>query len=153
MLYHLIQLIAVDTKTTVSSILWLLMGSQMCDTMQDVGSDIQEFNKRINMHLVTLRARRIEVPIIVTALFEAYQSCEDSTFVSYIGCKEEQHKDNTICWMKKNDVAKMRQAGTAPATGTTVYCPSSLWCTVIYKRCSAVDTTNTLLRANVRLVL
>jgi len=27
----------------------------------------------------------------------------------------------------------MRQAGTAPATGTTIYCPTSLWCTVIYK--------------------
>jgi len=47
----------------------------------------------------------------------------------------------------------MRQAGTAPATGTTIYCPSSLWCTVIYKCCSAMDTTNTLLQANVRLVL
>ena len=58
-----------------------------------------------------------------------------------------------FCWMKKNDVAKMRQAGTAPATGTTVYCPISLWCAVTYKRCSAVDTTNTLLRANVHLAL
>jgi len=49
----------------------------------------------------------------------------------------------------------MRQAGTAPATGTTICCPPSLlvWCTVIYKRCSAMDTTNTLLQANVRLVL
>jgi len=36
------------------------------------------------------------------------------------------------CW-KKNDVAKMRQAGTAPATGTTIYCLTSLWCNVIYK--------------------
>jgi len=57
------------------------------------------------------------------------------------------------CWIKKNDVAKMRQAGTAPATGTTIYCTTSLWCTVIYKPCSAMDTTNTLLQANVRLVL
>jgi len=47
------------------------------------------------------------------------------------------------CWMKKNDVAKMRQAGTAPATGRTIYCPLSLWCTVIYKLCSVMDTTNT----------
>jgi len=57
------------------------------------------------------------------------------------------------CWMKKNDVAKMRQAGTAPATGTTIYCPTSLWSTVIYKPCSVMDTTNTLLLANVHLVL
>jgi len=46
------------------------------------------------------------------------------------------------CWMKKNDVAKMRQAGTAPATGTTIYCPTSLWCTVIYKLL-ALCTANT----------
>ena len=96
MLCHLTQLIAVDTKTTVSSILRLLTGSQMCDTMQDVGSDTKEFNKRINTHLVALRARRAEVPNIIPALFEACQSCEDSTFVSCIGRKEEQCEDNTI---------------------------------------------------------
>jgi len=55
--------------------------------------------------------------------------------------------------MKKNDVAKMRQAGTAPATGTTICCPTSPWCAVTHKHCSVMDTTNTLLRANVRLVL
>jgi len=42
------------------------------------------------------------------------------------------------CWMKKNDLAKMRQAGTAPATGTTICCLTSLWCAVIHKRCSAM---------------
>jgi len=49
-------------------------------------------------------------------------------------------------------VAKMRQAGTAPATGTTIYCLSSLWCIVIYKLL-ALCAANTLLRANVRLLL
>jgi len=58
----------------------------------------------------------------------------------------------TNCWMKKNDVAKMRQAGTAPAAGTTIYCPTSLWCAVTYKLL-ALCTANTLLQANVRLVL
>ena len=46
------------------------------------------------------------------------------------------------CWKKKNDVAKMRQAGTAPATGATIYCLSSLWCIVTHKRCSVMDATN-----------
>jgi len=46
----------------------------------------------------------------------------------------------------------MRQAGTAPATGATIYCPISLWCAVIYKLL-ALCTANTLLRVNVRLVL
>jgi len=42
------------------------------------------------------------------------------------------------CWIKKNDVAKMRWAGTASATSMTVCCLSSLWCTVTCKRCGAV---------------
>jgi len=53
-------------------------------------------------------------------------------FCYHYHCAEE-HCVISPCWMKKNDVAKMRQAGTAPATGTTIYCPTSLWCTVIYK--------------------
>jgi len=57
-----------------------------------------------------------------------------------------------VCW-KKNDVAKMRQAGTAPAAGRTICCLAGLWCAVMCKHCSAVNTTNTLLRANVCLVL
>jgi len=69
------------------------------------------------------------------------------------GWSEALRLEASSCWKKKNDVAKMRQADTAPATGTTIYCLTSLWCTVIYKRCSVMDTTNTLLRANVRLVL
>jgi len=36
----------------------------------------------------------------------------------------------------------VRQAGTAPATGATIYCLSSLWCIVTYKHCSVMDTAN-----------
>jgi len=57
-----------------------------------------------------------------------------------------------FCWKKKNDVAKMRQAGTAPATGATICCLSSLLCIVTYKLL-ALCTANTLLRANVCLAL
>jgi len=65
----------------------------------------------------------------------------------YYYCAEE-HCVISPCWMKKNDVPKMRQAGTAPATGTTIYCPTSLWCTVIYKPCSVMDTTNSAMPIN-----
>jgi len=78
--------------------------------------------------------------------------CPPSIAFCYYYCAEE-YCVISPCWKKKNDVAKMRQAGTAPATGTTIYCLSSLWCTVIYKLLALLCTANTLLRANVRLVL
>jgi len=40
------------------------------------------------------------------------------------------------CWMNKNDVAKMRQAGTAPATGKTI---DRLF-NVTYVLCSVLPT-------------
>jgi len=79
--------------------------------------------------------------------------CSCCSFGTGDGSSLREGAKDRLCWKKRNDVAKMRQAGTAPATGTTIYCLTSLWCIVIYKRCSAMDTTNTLLRANVRLVL
>ncbi len=38
-------------------------------------------------------------------------------------CSVDQAK---CCWKEKNDVAKLRQAGTAPTTGATIYCLTSL---------------------------
>jgi len=59
-------------------------------------------------------------------------------------CCAEEHCVISPCWKKKNDVAKMRQAGTAPATSTTIHCPTSLWCAVMCEPCSVMDATNTI---------
>jgi len=107
MLHSLICTVAVDTKSTISSILRMLTGPVMCDTMQEVDSNVQRFNKKINVHLVALRARRAEVPNIVPALFEACQSCDDTTFVDYMGRKEEQHEDNAITSFTNVDLMKI----------------------------------------------
>ena len=64
------------------------------------------------------------------------------TFCYHCFCFAEECCVISPCWKKKNGVAKMRQAGTAPATGATVHCLTSLWCTVTHKRCSVMDTTN-----------
>jgi len=75
-------------------------------------------------HTSSIRTYSLQVLLFATA------ACRGSTVSSHhVG-------------RKKNDVAKMRQAGTAPATGTTIYCLSSLWCYVIYKRCSVLLPTH-----------
>jgi len=104
MMYELIKLVAVNTKATVSGILRMLTGPVMCDTMQEVDSDIKQFNKKIHMLMVALRARRSEVPNIVPALFEAYQTCEDSAFCRYISRKEEEYEDNSIATLENNEL-------------------------------------------------
>lgn len=96
LLYQLINMVSVDTRATVSSIMKQLTGPGLSAIMESVKSDIKAFNKKVNMLMVALRARRREVPDCVPALFEAYQSCADSTFVAYIGRKEEMYEDNTI---------------------------------------------------------
>jgi len=63
-----------------------------------------------------------------------------------LNCADKQFLlDEEERWTKKNDVAKMRQAGTAPATDATVHCPTGLWCAVTCKHCSDVDDANALL--------
>jgi hypothetical protein len=107
MLYQLIMLVSVDTRATVATLLKQLTGSGMSIIMEEVKSDIHEFNKKVNMKMIALRARRREVPDCVPALFEAYQVCEDSTFTKYIGRKEEEYEDKTIATMSNKSLMEM----------------------------------------------
>ena len=96
MLYELINMVATETRATVSSIVKTLTGSGLTQLMEKSKSDIKEFNNQVNMLIVALRARRREIPDIVPYLFEAYQACEDTTFVAYMTRKEEQYEDRTL---------------------------------------------------------
>jgi len=51
------------------------------------------------------------------------------------------------CWVKKNDVAKMRQVGPAPATSATAQCRFSMWCSVTRKRC-IINSKISIIRVN-----
>jgi hypothetical protein len=75
--------------------------------MEQKGSDIKEFNNSVNLLLSGLRARNHSVPDIVTNLFEAYKSCEDSRFVEYMVRKEEAYEDNTITDLNAQKLMKM----------------------------------------------
>jgi len=50
--------------------------------------------------------------------------------------------EEALCYLtmldEQNEVAKMRQASAAPATGKTIDCLFSLWCNVTYKLYCAV---------------
>ena len=96
MLYELINMVATETRATVSSIVKTLTGSGLTQLMENSKSDIKDFNNQVNMLIVALRARRREIPDIVPYLFEAYQACEDTTFVAYMTRKEEQYEDRTL---------------------------------------------------------
>jgi hypothetical protein len=107
MLFQLITLVSVDTRATVSTLLKQLTGAGLSIVMEDVKSDIHMFNKRVSMMMIALRARRREVPDCVPALFEAYQSCEDSTFTKYIARKEEEYEDKTITTLDNKELMEM----------------------------------------------
>ena len=107
MLYELIDMVSVETKATISSIIKTLTGAGLSDLMAKCESDIKVFNNKVNMLMVALRARRREVPDIVPYLFEAYQSCDDTKFTEYMARKEEQYEDNTIDDVTNLTVMKM----------------------------------------------
>ena len=96
MLYQLAMLVAVETRATVSSLLKQLSGPALMDLMGECDSDIKEFNKRVNVAIVALRARRATVPDLLPPLFEAYRSCEDASFADYFKRKEEQYEDRSL---------------------------------------------------------
>ena len=104
MLYKLIDMVAVETRATVHSIMKTLTGAGLSQIMTEVKSDIKEFNNKVNMLMVALRARRREVPDLTPHLFEAYLNCEDQTFVSYMADHEAQFEDGRIATMTNNEL-------------------------------------------------
>ena len=96
MLFKLIDMVAVETKATINSISKTLTGAGMAQIMVEVKSNIKEFNNKVNMLMVALRARRKQVPDITPHLFEAYQTCEDNKFVEYIADHEAQFEDGRV---------------------------------------------------------
>jgi len=94
MLFTLTRIVAVESRSTMSSLLKQL--NNMEKLMDDAKSDIKVFNMKVSMIMVGLKARKTEVPDILPHLFEACRGCGDKTFVEYIGRKEEAYEDGTL---------------------------------------------------------
>jgi len=105
MLHALTCIVACETRTTISSLLKQL--NSMESIMEDVQSNVQEFNKKVNVIPVGLRARRATVPDVLPNLFEACKNCADTHFVNCITRKEEEHEDGTLVDFTKDKLMKM----------------------------------------------
>ena len=91
MLCELTNIVAIKTRSTVSSLLKKL--NDLEAIMEESKSDIHAFNKTVNMTLLALRAHRTEIPSILPALFEGHKNCSDARFVEHISRKEEEYED------------------------------------------------------------
>jgi hypothetical protein len=64
--------------------------------MQDVNSDITEFNLTVQGHVDTLLSMDETCEDLLTNLFEAYQKASDKEFVAYIKQKESLWEENAL---------------------------------------------------------
>jgi hypothetical protein len=94
MLFELIGMVAIETRATVSNITDKL--TNLVTLMEEVGSDIKEFNTKVNLYILALQARNAPVPEVITQLFRAYKSCGDTAFAAYIQVKEDAYMDRTL---------------------------------------------------------
>jgi hypothetical protein len=93
MLFELIAMVSVETRSTVAS-----LGRKLDDMgaiMRSVKSNIQEFNAEVEKVVDALNARNAPIPELRTKLFTAYKSCGDTLFTKYVGRKEEEYEDGS----------------------------------------------------------
>lgn len=84
----------VDTPATVSQIRQKLMN--LSQHMQDVGSDIEQFNIDVQTYVMALVARGQTTSDLLVNLFRGYKSTSDETFRKYIGDREDDYNDGTL---------------------------------------------------------
>jgi len=94
MLKCLISIVTIETRATVSCVRSAL--KRLPELIQDVGSDITQFNLAVNGHLDTLRSVDETCDDLINGLFEAYQTASDSTFVDYVKQKEILWEEGTL---------------------------------------------------------
>ena len=105
MLFKLIKLVSIETRSTITNICKQL--NNLPVIMEKCESDIEKFNIKVNELLTELRARDVSVPDIVTNLFEAYRAAGDSAFVTYFARKEDEFEDGTIATLTETQLMTM----------------------------------------------
>lgn len=94
MLFTLIGLVTVETRTTIANITRKL--NNLTDLMIKCKSNITDFNTQVSQYILDLEARRATVPDLVPTLFDAYKSVDDGAFRAYIVRKEESYEDGSL---------------------------------------------------------
>jgi len=84
----------VDTPATVSQIRYKLMN--LSQHMQDIDSDIEQFNIDVQTYVMALEARGNSTSDLLVNLFRGYKSASDETFRKYICDREDDYNDGTL---------------------------------------------------------
>jgi hypothetical protein len=84
----------VDTPATVSQIRYKLMN--LAQHMQDIDSDIEQFNIDVQTYVMALEARGNTTSDLLVNLFRGYKSASDETFRKYICDREDDYNDGTL---------------------------------------------------------
>ena len=84
----------VDTPATVSQIRYKLMN--LSQHMQDIDSDIEQFNIDVQTYVMALEARGNTTSDLLVNLFRGYKSASDETFRKYICDREDDYNDGTL---------------------------------------------------------
>jgi hypothetical protein len=94
MLLSLIQLVNVDTRAVVATVLDKL--NNMRRLMEEAKSHIPTFNAKVQSLIDELNARDAPIPDLIPQLFAAYRNCEDQEFVLYFKVKQGMYLDRSI---------------------------------------------------------
>jgi hypothetical protein len=94
MLKAVISIVTIETKTAVPLIKKML--GDLGVLMEEVKSDITEFNLRVCDLMNRLRAAKEDYNELLDKLFEAYQKASNKTFVRYIAEKQSRWEDNEL---------------------------------------------------------
>eukprot|EP00797_Seminavis_robusta_P026615 Sro487_g152930.1 n/a (451) ;mRNA; f:41328-42680 len=94
MLFELIKMVSVDTRATVTIINKRL--NNLESVMEEVKSNVEEFNAAVDDLISQLEARSVPVPPMLENLFDGYSNCADLKFVKYIAWKQIAYEDGTI---------------------------------------------------------
>lgn len=84
----------VDTPATISQIRYKLMN--LAQHMQNIGSNIQQFNIDVQTYVLALEARGHSTSDLLVNLFRGYKSASDETFRKYICDREDDYNDGTL---------------------------------------------------------
>jgi hypothetical protein len=105
MLFDLITMVSVETKSTVGQLTNQL--SNLQPIMEQEKSNVQAFNKKVQDIKAALVARRAPVPDLLIALFNGYLSCGDHAFMEFIKRKQNEYEEDKRSTLASEQLMQM----------------------------------------------
>jgi hypothetical protein len=105
MLFDLIAMVSVETKSTVGQLTNQLSNFQ--PIMEQEKPNVQAFNKRVQDIKAALLARRAPVPDLLIMLFNGYQSCGNHAFMEFIKRKQNEYEEDKRSTLASEQLMRM----------------------------------------------